>query len=152
MSSRLAWAPEQDPVSKRKHNMKYVDDLRFHNSHIKERTVKRELGLLITDGVFAYCVLVQSQEKKNECGDGPPGSLHQTPPLVSTRGRHSGQPASVCSEPPGTQEEVLPSFLITLTLIPARGRAIASSCPMPTIAEPNFLPRGKRQTSSFFFR
>lgn len=44
--------------------MKYVDDLRFHKSHIKERTVKRGLGLLITDGVFAYCGLVQSQEKK----------------------------------------------------------------------------------------
>lgn len=51
------------------------------------------------------------------------------------------QLASICSETLGTQEEVLPPFLTTLTLIPA----ITSSCPIPTITEPNFLPRGERQ-------
>lgn len=71
-------------------------------------------------------------------------NLYQRP----TRG--CGQLASVCSEPLGTQEEVLPPFLTTVTLIPARGRAITSGCPIPTIAEVNFLPRGKRQMLSFF--
>lgn len=153
MSSKPARAPQQVPASKKKHNVKFFDDLKFHNGHIKETTtVKRSLELLIIDPGLTNCVSVQFQGKKKNNVEMDPwaASITSLFGVYQRPTRGCGQLASVCSELLGTQEEVLPPFLTTVTLIPARGRAIASSCPIPTIAEANFLPRGKRQMLSSF--
>lgn len=112
--------------------------------------VKKKTWGLCIHTKHAYCVLVQSLP--TVCWFCPRKKVlwKQIPGQPSSGSFFGGyqrltqgcdQLASVCSETLGTQEEVLPPFLTTLTLIPA----ITSSCPIPTITEPNFLPRGERQ-------